>query len=444
MSDSRVGDLLKDGIVTTTDKHTQHALAESLALSAQVLGRVFGGASLNKALRMSKYQNASLRAAVQDLSYNTLRAWGQVDVIADKLLQKPLSDLALRGLVLAAISELIARPHTDYVVVHQAVEAASLLGHARARGLVNAVLRAYQRDSIKLIAQIKATQTGRYAHPQWWIDILKTHYPAQWHEILDAANSHPPMSLRVNCRRAGVKDYLRKLTDANIVARHLGGTALMLERPCAVTSIPGFSEGEVSVQDAGAQRAADLLDVHDGMTVLDGCAAPGGKSGHILEIADCALTAMDISSERVTRIKENLTRLGLKAVVGVGDCLHPEKFVPAGMQFDRILLDAPCSASGVVRRHPDIRWLRRESDLASFARTQAQLLEALWPHLRRDGKLLYTTCSVFPIENAMQIRKFLDRHDDAKELSLSGIATGQILPDADSDGFFYALLHKRG
>ena len=177
MSDSRVGDLLKDSIATTTDKHTQHALAESLALSGQVLGRVFGGASLNKALRMSKYQNASLRAAVQDLSYNTLRAWGQVDVIADKLLQKPLSDLALRGLVLAAISELIARPHTDYVVVHQAVEAASLLGHARARGLVNAVLRAYQRDSTKLIAQIKATQTGRYAHPQWWIDILKTHYP---------------------------------------------------------------------------------------------------------------------------------------------------------------------------------------------------------------------------------------------------------------------------
>ena len=409
-----------------------------------MLGRVLGGASLNSALRMGKSHNASLRAAAQDLCYNTLRGWGRVDVIADKLLNKPMPDLALRGLVLAALSELAARPHTDYVVVHQAVEAASLLGHPRARGLVNAVLRAYQRDSAKLNAHVDALETGRYSHPQWWIDILKTHYPAQWRGILDAANSHPPMSLRVNRRRTGVEDYLCRLAQANIVARHLGGAALMLERPCPVTAIPGFAEGVVSVQDAGAQHAAILLDVHDGMTVLDGCAAPGGKTGHILELADCSVTAVDISSERVHRIAENLTRLGLQAEVAVGDSLHPEKFVPAQTQFDRILLDAPCSASGVVRRHPDIRWLRRESDLASFARTQARMLEALWPRLRGDGKLLYTTCSVFPIENAMQIREFLDRHDNAEALPLSGIGTGQILPDADSDGFFYALLHKRG
>ena len=409
-----------------------------------MLGKVLGGASLNVALRMGKAHKESLRAAAQDLSYNTLRGWGRVDVIADKLLNKPMSDLALRGLVLAALSELVARPHTDYVVVHQAVEAASLLGHARARGLVNAVLRGYQRDSAKLNTHVDAMETGRYSHPQWWIDILKTNYPTQWREILNAANFHPPMCLRVNCRRSDVDEYLRRLTEANIVARHLGGAALMLERPCSVTTIPGFSAGEVSVQDVGAQRAAHLLDVHAGMTVLDCCAAPGGKSGHILEIADCDLTAMDISRERVLRIKENLTRLGLKADVAVGDCLYPKEFISAGMQFDRILLDAPCTASGVVRRHPDIRWLRRESDLASFARTQAQMLEALWPRLRRDGKLLYTTCSVFPIENAMRIREFLGRHDEARQLSLSDIATGQILPDADSDGFFYALLHKQG
>jgi 16S rRNA (cytosine967-C5)-methyltransferase len=430
-------------IETKTGVQSSHGLAESLALTAEVVGKVLGGASLNSAFGAKKPRSPSLRAAVQDLTYNTLRGWGRVDVIADKLLKNPMSDMALRGLLLAALSELIARPHTDYVVVHQAVEAASLLGKPRARGLVNALLRAYQRDSVSLNAQIEAAETGRYAHPQWWIDTLKTHYPESWRDILNAANLHPPMSLRVNRRHIDIDGYARRLEEAGIEARNLGGAAMKIAKPYPVTAIPGFSEGDVSVQDAGAQHAAILLDVRDGMTVLDACAAPGGKTGHILELADCSLTAVDVSIERTRRISENLTRLELKADVIVGDALKPQESRFGSTLFDRILLDAPCTASGVVRRHPDIRWLRRESDLRSFARTQANMLEALWPLLRGDGKLLYTTCSVFPIENAMQIREFVERHPEAQLLPLTGFPTGQILPDADTDGFYYALLHKR-
>ena len=421
-----------------------HGLSESLALAAQVIGRVLDGASLNQALRLVKARSTSLRAAAQDLSYNALRGWGRIDVIAARLLDKPLADTALRGLLLASLAELLARPATAHTVVHQAVEAATLLGQPRARGLVNAVLRSCQRQAVALNAQIDASETGRYAHPQWWIDALKDAYPGQWQQILEAANGHPPMTLRVNCRRTTVADYLRRLGEAGIVARSLGGSAVMLEQPRPVATIPGFAAGEVSVQDAGAQHAAVLLDVQAGMGVLDACAAPGGKTGHLLELADCSLTAVDASPERARRIKENLTRLELLAEVRVGDSLHPEGFVPAGTQFDRILLDAPCSASGVVRRHPDIRWLRREADLSAFAQTQARMLEALWPLLRCDGKLLYTSCSVFPVENAMQIKEFLSRHAGAQLLPLAEPADGQILPGADSDGFYYALLHKRG
>ena len=421
-----------------------HGLSESLALAAQVIGQVVEGASLNQTLRLVKARSTALRAAAQDLSYNTLRAWGRVDVIAARLLDKPLHDAALRGLLLAALAELLARPDSAHTVVYQAVEAAALLGQPRARGLVNAVLRSYQRQAVALNAQIDASETGRYAHPQWWINALKAAYPGQWQQVLDAANGHPPMTLRVNGRRITVAAYLIRLGEAGIVACSLGGGAVMLERPRPVATIPGFAAGEVSVQDAGAQHAAVLLDVHAGMAVLDACAAPGGKTGHILELADCALTAVDISQERVRRIKENLARLELIADLRVGDSLHPAGFASAGTQFDRILLDAPCTASGVVRRHPDIRWLRREADLSAFARTQARMLEALWPLLRRDGKLQYTTCSVFPVENAIQIKEFLGRHAEARQLPMADFADGQILPGADSDGFYYALLQKRG
>jgi len=430
-----------------------HSLAQAFVAAAEAIGRVSGGESLNVALADLKHRASAqtLAAAAQDLCYNTLRSYGVVDVALERLLQKPLTDFPVRGLLLTALAELAARPQSAHAVVHQAVEAAALLGHSRAKGLVNAVMRNFQRRMPELLSEIQSTESGRYRHPQWWIDALRLAYPREWESVLLESNRHPPMVLRVNRRRLSAKGYLEKLDRAGIPARALGHDAVLLEKPCRVERLPGFAAGEVSVQDAGAQRAAPLLDVRDGMRVLDACAAPGGKTGHLLELAQCELLAVDADGVRARRIAENLSRLKLSAKVVVGDCRKPEDFCE-GRPFDRILLDAPCSASGVVRRHPDIKWLRRKTDVSEFGRTQAELLEALWRVLAPDGKLLYATCSVFPEENGAQVDNFLLRHPDAEMLPLPGLAEndkgaprpleGQILPSANSDGFFYALLKR--
>jgi 16S rRNA (cytosine967-C5)-methyltransferase len=429
------------------------SLAQAFVAAAEAIGRVSGGESLNAALADMKHRASAqtLAAAAQDLCYNALRSYGVVDVALERLLQKPLTDSPVRGLLLTALAELAARPKSAHAVVHQAVEAAVLLGHARAKGLVNAVMRSFQRRMPELLSEIEATESGRYRHPQWWIDALRLTYPREWESVLLASNGHPPMVLRVNRRRLSAETYLEKLEQAGIPAQALGQDAVLLEKPCRVERLPGFAAGEVSVQDAGAQRAAPFLDARDGMRVLDACAAPGGKTGHLLELAECELLAVDADAARARRIAENLSRLKLSGKIVVGDCRRPEDFWE-GRPFDRILLDAPCSASGVVRRHPDIKWLRRKTDTAEFGRTQAELLEALWRVLAPDGKLLYATCSVFPEENGAQVDNFLLRHPEAEMLPLPGRAQGdngaprpltcQILPSADSDGFFYALLKK--
>jgi 16S rRNA (cytosine967-C5)-methyltransferase len=426
-----------------------HSLAEALAAAALALDRVLRGHSFNEALAALK-QGApapALAAAAQDLCYNTLRGYGFVDVALDRLLDKPLVDLPVRGLLLAALAELVSRPQSAHAVVHQAVEAAVLLGQARAKGLVNAVMRNFQRRAPELMPEIEATESGRFRHPQWWIDALRLAYPQQWQSVLVESNRHPPMVLRVNRRRLSADEYVGKLAGAGMASRSLGHQAVLLDKPCRVDKLPGFAAGEVSVQDVGAQRAALLLDVRDGMRVLDACAAPGGKTGHLLELAECKLVAVDADPVRARRISENLIRLGLGARVVVADCRAPET-LGEDEQFDRILLDAPCSASGVVRRHPDIKWLRRRTDAADFGRTQAQLLDASWRHLAPGGKLLYATCSVFPEENRDQVREFLLRRPEAEMLPLPKFpgwdddTQGQILPSAVSDGFFYALLKK--
>ncbi len=422
-----------------------HSLAQSFAAAGEVIGSVLRGESLNVALgELKRHASAyGLAAAAQDLCYNALRGYGVVDVALERLLEKPLADRRLRGLLLAGIAELLARPQSAHAVVHQAVEAAVLLGCTRAKGLVNGVLRNFQRRVPLLMAQIEAAESGRYRHPQWWIDALRAAYPRDWEAMLLESNRHPPMTLRVNRRRLLVRDYLEQLARVGIKARSIGADAVLLEKPCRVELLPGFAAGEVSVQDAGAQRAAPLLDLRDGIRVLDACAAPGGKTGHILELADCELIAVDADPKRVSRIAENLSRLRLTAKLVAGDCREPESFWE-GKPFERILLDAPCSASGVVRRHPDIKWLRRSRDVAELARVQTALLEALWRVLAAGGKMLYATCSVFPAENGEPIREFLVRHPEARAVSLPGLAGGQILPGTLSDGFFYALLEKRG
>jgi 16S rRNA (cytosine967-C5)-methyltransferase len=429
----------------------RHSLAEAFAAAADVLCAVLRGQSLSDALADLRRRASvpALAAAAQDLCYNALRGYGLVDTALGRLLQKPLSDVAVRGLLLAALAELGARPHSAHAVVHQAVEAAALLGKARAKGLVNAVLRSFQRRMPELISEIEATEPGRYRHPQWWIDSLRRAHPDRWESVLEESNRHPPMVLRVNRRRLTADAYLEKLARSGMAARSLGQYAVLLEKPCRVDQLPGFAAGEVSVQDTGAQRAALLLGVRDGLRVLDACAAPGGKTGHVLELADVDLLAVDADGERARRISENLTRLQLRARIVVADCREPEAF-SQGALFDRILLDAPCSASGVVRRHPDIKWLRRDTDLAGFGRTQAQLLDALWRVLAPGGKLLYATCSVFPEENGAQVREFLLHQPEAEIVPLPRFhgweedREGQILPSSTSDGFYYALLKKSG
>lgn len=313
--------------------------------------------------------------------------------------------------------------------------------------MVNAILRNFLRKKDEFAAKLAKTEVATYSYPQWWINKLKAQYPDHWQSILIAGNQHPPMTLRVNTKKISVEEYLQLLERQDIEASHVGGQAVVLIKPVAVEKIPGFSDGVVSVQDYGAQLAAQLLDAEAGMRVLDACCAPGGKTGHILELADVQLTAMDSDAGRLERVQENLSRLQLSADLVAADAAVADWY--DGKPFDRILADVPCTASGIVRRHVDIKWLRREADVASFAAQQAKILPNLWQLLAKGGKLLYVTCSVFNEENQTQVDKFLLQHPDAKQLLLPvdsckdlSQLNGQLIPSTAHDGFFYALLQK--
>ncbi len=410
----------------------------ALYAAGDAVAQVRAGRSLTDALAGLE-PAAGLRAAVQDLAYGTLRNLGLLDALLAELLRKPVKP-ALHALLVCALYQLRARPRTAHTTVDQTVRAVSRLEPA-AKGLANAVLRNYLREADALLARCNS-DAAHYSYQQWWIDRLRDAWPQRWESVLNAGNLHPPMSLRVNRRRLTAAQYLARLGELGIAGESIGTQAVLLERPLPIESVPGFGAGEVSVQDAGAQLAAPFLDIRPGMRVLDACAAPGGKAGHILELADCALTALDSDPVRIARIRDNLTRLGFDARVVCGDCLSPAAWSDGG-QFERILLDAPCTASGVVKRHPDIKWLRRESDIARLASTQGRMLDALWQQLAPGGKLLYATCSVFPQENAQTIASFLARNRTARQLPLAGLDAGQLLPDARHDGFFYALLEKQ-
>ena len=398
---------------------------------------VHKGQNLNRVLAA---QPAPGQAAVQDMCYAVLREYGSLAAIRDSLLSKPLRDPAIAALLVVALRQLRAHPEAAHTIVNEAVEAAARL-HKWARGLTNAVLRAYLRQDGNASMP---DAVARWNYPQWWIDAVANAYPEHWQAALTAGNLHPPMTLRINSRRGDVAAYLRRLEDAAIAAHSVGPYAVQLMQPIAVHRLPGFAEGCVSVQDAGAQRAAELLDVRSGQRVLDACAAPGGKTGHILELADANLTAVDSDAVRLQRVGENLRRLNLHAEMKCGDAAYPSEWWN-GVPFDRILADVPCSASGVVRRHPDIKWLRRPDDINRFATQQTRILTELWRCLAVGGKLLYVTCSIFPEENQGRIDAFLAGHDDARQLSLPGvwITNGQLLPNDNHDGFFYALLEKK-
>lgn len=415
-------------------------------LAARVVCQVLGGRNLNQVLSATLQAAPKLtpqqRGAVQDLSYGTLRFYGQLAHVLKQLLRKPVTDEQLRCLLLVALYQLQYSKAASHAVVDHAVRAARKL-NAGAGGLTNAVLRNFLRQRETLLTAAADSDEGRYSYPQWWIDALRAEHDERAEAILLAGNQHPPMTLRVNRRRTTPADYLALLAQQDIQARLIAPDAVLLERPVAVDRLPGFFDGMVSVQDAGAQHAAHLLDVHDNMRVLDACAAPGGKSAHLLELAQIDLLALDKDAQRLERVRENMQRLQLSARLQTGDAAQPDDWWD-GQPFQRILADVPCSASGVVRRHPDIKWLRRPQDIEGFAQQQTQILAALWRLLARDGKLLYATCSIFAQENQQIIGEFLQQHDDARSvpLSASNLNQGQFLPDDQHDGFFYALLHK--
>ena len=408
-------------------------LAEALAAAAALVARVAAGRNLKGGLE---------RGALLDICNGTLRRYGRSQAIVAALSRRPgAADPLVEALLWCALYALESGRYADHTVVDQAARACNLVQRQAARGYVNALLRNFLRARASIEARIGADPAARHWHPAWWIEKLRAAYPGDWEQVLAAGNTHPPMCLRVNLRRTSVAAYAARLASEGIGARALGGAALLLERPLPIERLPGFAAGEVSVQDAGAPRAARLLDLRAGQRALDACAAPGGKSAHLLETADVTLTALDADAARCEDVERNLSRLGLAAEVRVADCSAPETWWD-GVAFQRILADVPCSASGVARRHPDIKWLRRPGDAAAFAARQSRILDALWRVLAPGGKLLYVTCSVFPEENGAVIDDFAARTPGARTASLADGGPAQLLPGPEHDGFFFSLLEK--
>ena len=425
------------------------SLALALLGAASAVARVRGGSALPQALAgvFAAYDaTAQARGAIQDVAYRTMRQLGRSETLLGLMTSKAPEPPMLGALLCAALSLLDSpegepAPYEAFTVVDQAVTAAAAHpDFAHAKAMVNAVLRRFLREREALVEQALREPLARFNYPQWWIDAMRAAYPANWEAVLAAGNVHPPLTLRVNARKTDVGAYLQTLGDAGLQAEQVGPRAVRLAQAINVAQIPGFADGLVSVQDAGAQLAAPLLDLRDGMRVLDACAAPGGKSGHILETANVQLTSVDADPARLARVGDNLGRLGLEATLLAADAGASDWW--DGRQYDRILADVPCTASGIVRRHPDIRWLRRKSDTSQLATLSSKILDNLWQMLLPDGKLLFVTCSLWPQESEAQAAAFAARHD-AVRLD----APGQLLPlggaGQDHDGLFYALFQKK-
>jgi 16S rRNA (cytosine967-C5)-methyltransferase len=413
------------------------------------------GRSLNEALEaVAGLEHPRDLALVQALSFGTLRLLPRLKAVSRQLLHKPLKpeDGELFALILVGLYQLCDTRIPPHAAVASTVEAARVIRRDWAASLVNALLRRFQRQREQLIAAANRSQEAQWLFPDWLVRRLRTAWPGEWPELVRASNRQAPMTLRVN-RMAGTRaDYAARLAAAGIAARPAAAApaGLVLEKTVPVDRLPGFAAGLVSVQDAGAQLAAPLLDARAGERVLDACAAPGGKTAHLLELADnrLDLTAVDSDARRLALVHQTLQRLSLTARVMQGDASVPGG--PwAGAPYDRILLDAPCSATGVIRRHPDIKWLRREADVAALAQRQARMLDALWDLLVPGGTLLYVTCSLLPEENERQIGAFLARHPNAHEVPIEadwGVARAagrQTLPsEGGSDGFYFARLER--
>lgn len=422
----------------------EDSLGYAMLRAAELVAGVMEGGNLTDAFERMAADHAAwpdaTRGAVRDLAWSTLRDYGTGDAVLQQFLHSPPAVL-IHGLLLVALTRLEQRPEQAHTVVDQTVQAAAV-AMPGLKGMVNGVLRNALRQRQLWTSWVEADEEARHTHPRWWITRVRADHPEHWRSILEAGRQRPPMALRVNRRRAEVDAVVAELEAAGIALRAVSGQTVLLAQPLPVARLPGFAEGRVSVQDAGAQRAALLLAPQAGERVLDACAAPGGKTAHLLELADIELSALELDPLRAQRIRANLDRLGLEARIQVADCARLETWWD-GRPFDRILADVPCSASGVVRRHPDIKWLRRDEDIAGFAAQQARIVDALWHTLAPGGTMLYVTCSVFGQENAAQLAAFLRHHADAESDPIDGFPDCQLLPDADHDGFYFARLRKK-
>lgn len=459
-SDSKPLILIFAVVHLNSSRHRSISLSDTLLASARNVRDVLAGRSLSDSLAATP---AELRASAQAVSFHAMRKLGQARharrILVSRTPPNPLFDALL--LVSLALLETAVEheaqkdePATRHLpvyavhtVVDQAVTAVSAQPKMRAyKALLNGTLRNYIRERDAILTQAKDSLEARFNFPDWWVRRLGKAYPEQWEALLKASDEPGPMTLRVNARRTTVQGMLDALDASGMPAFHRGGDAITLCTPRPVQDIPGFDQGWFSVQDYAAQQAGVLLPLTPGMRVLDACAAPGGKTAHLLERADLRLLAIDADATRLGRVRENLARLGLDrgdVSMKQADAAELESWWD-GVPFDAILADVPCTASGVVRRHPDIRWLRREADIAKTSALQRRIMDALWGALRPGGHLLYATCSIFPEECEEQAQHFQHRHADALRLE----APGQMLPLAERpimahDGFFYALFAKK-
>lgn len=408
------------------------------------------GQSLSNVLPVMQQKVADKdRALLQELSFGVLRTLSQLDWLINKLMARPMTgkQRSVHYLIMVGLYQLLHTRIPPHAALAETVEGAVAIKRPQLKGLINGVLRQFQRNQESLLEEFAATE-NRFLHPAWLVKRIKKAYPKQWQSVLDANNQRPPMWLRVNRNHHTRDEWLTLLEQAGMkgFAHEAYSDAVRLETPAPVFALPGFDEGWVTVQDASAQGCMNYLTPKNGEVILDLCAAPGGKTTHILEVApEANVLAVDVDEQRLSRVYENLKRLGMKAEVKQGDGRYPSQWC-GEKQFDRILLDAPCSATGVIRRHPDIKWLRRDRDIAELAQLQAEILDATWAHLKPGGTLVYATCSILPEENCEQISAFLKRTPDAS-LHETGNAEHpgvQNLPAAEEgDGFFYAKLIKQ-
>lgn len=427
------------------------SLAQVQSLAASTIEEVAAGKNLQEVLAALRHAHPELglseKGALQDIAYGCQRYAGSLRFMLSKMLNKPISNSRLESLLLVALYQLNHTRNAPHAVVNEAVENIARIGKGQYRSFANAILRRFLREKEALNSLCKTDDTAKYNYPQWWQAYLKNHYPKHWHNILAATMQPPPMTLRINRRHGNSESYLKELEQAGLAGKALDDYAVRLHEAVSVNALPGFAEGRVSVQDWGAQQAAYLLKPQSGERILDACAAPGGKTGHLLEMADCQMTALDISSERMARVHSNLQRLGFLSEnknfqTGMVQLKSSDAADLAGWYegkpFDAILADVPCTASGVVKRNPDIKWLRRPGDALKTARQQEPLLDSLWSVLRPGGRMLLATCSLFEEENQQQLSRFLTRHADA-QCSESRV----LIPNGNQDGFYYALIHKQ-